>query len=132
MSNNSIGPIDKTQSGATRAMAMKEYSGFPKAPALRKPYHQIVSCHIQDTCWGVLPLCRDAVSGFYGPNRLDQVNILLVILFLNESELICLHTSIAIICTLLNSFKYCHLTLKQFLVKQFYLTNRREPNRYDH
>ena len=25
---------------------------FPKAPALLEPHHQIVLCHIQDTCWG--------------------------------------------------------------------------------
>ena len=33
-------------------MAMKEYSTFPKAPALLEPHHQIVQCHIQDTRWG--------------------------------------------------------------------------------
>ena len=33
-------------------MAMKKYSAFPKAPALLESYHQIVSCHIQDTCCG--------------------------------------------------------------------------------
>ena len=32
------------------------------------------------------------------------------ILFLNELELICLHTSIAIVCTQLNGFKYCYIT----------------------
>ena len=32
-----------------RAMAMKEYSVFPKAPALQQPHPQIVSCHIWDT-----------------------------------------------------------------------------------
>ena len=31
------------------AMEMKEYSTFPKAPALLKPHHQIVWCHIQET-----------------------------------------------------------------------------------
>ena len=41
--------MDRTLSGATTpgqrdlgAMAMKEYSEFPKAPALLKPHHQIV------------------------------------------------------------------------------------------
>ena len=34
-----------------------------------------------------------------------------VISFLNELEPICLHTSIAIISTQLNGFKYCYLTL---------------------
>ena len=44
-------------------MVMKEYSTFPKATALLKPRHQIVSCHIQDIrCGGgVLPLCWEAV-----------------------------------------------------------------------
>ena len=31
------------------AIAMKTYSALPKAPALQKPHHQIVLCHIQDT-----------------------------------------------------------------------------------
>ena len=34
-----------------------------------------------------------------------------VILFLNELELICLHTCIAIVSTKLNGFNYCNLTL---------------------
>ena len=34
------------------AMAMKGYSAFSKAPVLMKPDHQIVFCHIQETCWG--------------------------------------------------------------------------------
>ena len=36
---------------------------------------------------------------------------LLVISFLNELELICLHTSIAIVSTQLNGLNYCYLTL---------------------
>ena len=36
---------------------------------------------------------------------------LLVITLLNELELICLHTHIAIISTCLNGFSYCYLTL---------------------
>ena len=44
-----------------RTMAMKGYSAFPKAPALLEPHHQIVLCHIQDTCWGGLsPLQRSS------------------------------------------------------------------------
>ena len=35
----------------------------------------------------------------------------MVILFLNEFELICLHTSIAVVYIWLNSFSYCYLTL---------------------
>ena len=55
-------------------MAMKRYSASPKVPALLKPHHQIVLCHIRDTCWGwFLPLYRDAVGVFYSPRRLaDQ------------------------------------------------------------
>ena len=34
------------------AMAMKECSAFPKAPASLEPHHQIVLCHIPDTRWG--------------------------------------------------------------------------------
>ena len=34
------------------AMTMKEYSIFPKAPAVLGPHHQIVLCHIQDIRWG--------------------------------------------------------------------------------
>ena len=30
---------------------MKGYSTFPKASGLLEPHHQIVYCHIQDTCW---------------------------------------------------------------------------------
>ena len=38
------------------------------------------------------------------------MNSLLVILFLNELELNCLHTNIAIVSTQLNGFNYCDLT----------------------
>ena len=52
------------------AMAMKSYSGFPKAPALLEPHHQtnLMSCpgHLLGS---VLPLSRDAVSVFYSPCR---------------------------------------------------------------
>ena len=57
------------------AMAIKGCSAFPKAPALLKPYYQIVQCHIQNTrCGGggELPLCRGAVSIFYSPSRLGK------------------------------------------------------------
>ena len=40
-------------------MAIKGYSAFPKSPALLKPYHQIVLCHIRDILWNSLtPLQR--------------------------------------------------------------------------
>ena len=49
---SSIRPIDRTLSGATTpgqsgpgAMAIKEYSAFPKDPVLVKPHHQIIKCH---------------------------------------------------------------------------------------
>ena len=41
------------------AMAMKEYSAFPKAPVLLEHHHQIVLCHNQDTRGGgLVPLQR--------------------------------------------------------------------------
>ena len=49
---------------------MKGYSTFHKTPALPESHHQIVYCHIQDTQWGLLPLCRDAVDVFYSPSQL--------------------------------------------------------------
>ena len=52
------------------AMAMEGYSAFPTAPALLKPYPQIVKCHMQDTFKEPLPLYRDAVGKFYNPSRL--------------------------------------------------------------
>ena len=39
------------------------------------------------------------------------MNSLLVISFLNELELICLHTCIVIVSRQLNGFNYCYLTL---------------------
>ena len=73
-------------------MAIKGYSAFSNDPALLEPCHQIIQCHIEDTCWGgsyssaevrsvysVVPvdwinrtlveslLCRDAVSVFCRP-----------------------------------------------------------------
>ena len=43
--NPSIGPYHAD----LEAMAMKECSAIPKAPALLEPHHQIVKCPIQDT-----------------------------------------------------------------------------------
>ena len=58
-----------------RAKIVKEYSAFPKAPALVKPHHQIV---ISRTFIGeVLLLCRDTVSVFCSPSWLDQNPLLL-------------------------------------------------------
>ena len=36
-------------------MTIKEYSTFPKAPALLEPHYKIVYCHIQDICWRGYP-----------------------------------------------------------------------------
>ena len=47
-------------------MAMKEYSAFPKAPALQEPHNQIVKRHIQNT------LYREAVGVFYSPIQLGK------------------------------------------------------------
>ena len=42
-----------------KAVAMKEYSAFPKAPALLEPHRQNLWCHIQDSRLGVvLPLLQ--------------------------------------------------------------------------
>ena len=41
----------------------------------------------------------------------SKVNSLSVISFLNELELICLHTSIVTVSTQLNGFNYCYLPL---------------------
>ena len=34
-----------------KAMAIRKYSEFPKAPNLLEPHHQFVLCHIQKTWW---------------------------------------------------------------------------------
>ena len=71
--------MDRALSGATiscrvdlRAMAMKGCSAFPKSPASQEPHHQIVLCHIQDTRYGVLPLCRGSDGVFYSPTQLGN------------------------------------------------------------
>ena len=53
-------------------MTIKGYSEFPKAPVLLEPHHQFVKCHIQDTRWGVLPHCREAVCVIYSPSRQSE------------------------------------------------------------
>ena len=48
-------------------MILKGYSAFHKALPFLKPHHQIDQCRNQDVRLGAgLPLCRDAVSVFYG------------------------------------------------------------------
>ena len=47
-------------------MAIKEYSAFPKAPALLEPHHQIVYCHTRT-------LCREAVGVFYSHRLLGKL-----------------------------------------------------------
>ena len=51
------------------AMAFKENSAFPKAPAWLDSHHHIVLWYIKDNrCWwwwGVLSFCRDPVGVFY-------------------------------------------------------------------
>ena len=52
----------------------RDYSTFPKAPVL-EPCYQMVLCHIQNTYWGGLFFCRDAVSIFYwGSTPLQTYN----------------------------------------------------------
>ena len=49
---------------------MNVYSAFPKAPAILKPHHQIVYCHIQRTrLHEVLPISRDAIGEFFSLSR---------------------------------------------------------------
>ena len=54
---------------------MKGCSAFSKALASLEHHHQIVSCHIWDTRWEVLLLCRGAVGVFYCPSRLGNIYI---------------------------------------------------------
>ena len=76
MSNSSICPYRMLLLEAwvnLKAMAIKGYSTFPKAPRL-EPYCQMVSCHIQNISLvvGVLPLRRDVVCVFYSPKQSGQ------------------------------------------------------------
>ena len=52
-------------------MAMKGYSAFPKAPALLRLFSVISRTLV----WGVLPLCRGAVSVFYSPSLQDNLTV---------------------------------------------------------
>ena len=47
---------------------------IPQSSSITVTHHQIVYCHIQDTCWSeeVLPLCRGAVGLFYSPSWLGK------------------------------------------------------------
>ena len=74
-----IWAIDRILSGATTPSHSEPGSDsnegvlcIPNTPALLVPHHQIVSCLIQDTRWGVLPVCRDAIGVFYSPSRLGN------------------------------------------------------------
>ena len=44
--NECISGVTTPGQDGPEAMAMKEHSAFPKAPALLEPQHQIVWCHI--------------------------------------------------------------------------------------
>ena len=52
------------------AIAMKEYSAFPKVPGL-EPHHRIFSFISRTLVWGVLLICRDAIGVFYSSSRLS-------------------------------------------------------------
>ena len=52
------------------AMAIKEYSTFPKATALLEPNHHVLSQY-RTHVLRVLPLCGGAVGVFYSPSRLN-------------------------------------------------------------
>ena len=79
---SSIWPIDRTYqvlllllrgTVCLGAMAIKRYSAFPQSPALLKPHHQIVLCHIRIFFGGVWLLCWDAVDVFCSPSRLGHL-----------------------------------------------------------
>ena len=54
-------------------MAMKGYFAFPQALVLLEPHHQIVLCHIQDTCWrGAYPSAE--VQSVYSTAPADWAN----------------------------------------------------------
>ena len=55
-----------------KAMAAKGYSEFPKDPELLEPHHQIVKCHVQGTCRGVFPLCRETVGVYFSLSDLER------------------------------------------------------------
>ena len=76
---NSIWSKDRTLSDVTTpdqsgpgSYGNKRISASPKALALLEPHHQIVKYPIQDTHWGVLLHCGEAVGVFYSPNRLGK------------------------------------------------------------
>ena len=69
------------------AMALKEYSAFPKAPTLLKPHYQIACVMSRTLIGGVLPLCKDAVGVFYSPSQLGLcVYIYIYIYLLDKSN----------------------------------------------
>ena len=109
-------------------IAMKGYSAFRKAPALLEPHHQIVYCHKQDSHWGgsysstEMQRCSRCILLSQPTGLYDfSANSLGVTLFLNESQLICLHTfkwfqvllfnSNNLMCTQFNSLMYFSSTL---------------------
>ena len=56
------------------AIAMKGLLCILETPALLESHPQIVSCHIQDTRWGmVLPVCMGADDVFYNSSSLGWV-----------------------------------------------------------
>ena len=66
-------------------IVMKEYSIFPKTPALLEPQHQNILCHIQDSCSKVvLHLCRDAVVVFSCPCRVGNIPRMVVLVRVSE------------------------------------------------
>ena len=51
----------------------KGYYAFSKAPSSLEPHNQIVQCHIQNTHWVSLTLCRDARAVFSSSSRLSRL-----------------------------------------------------------
>ena len=68
-------------------MVTKVYSAFPKAPALLEPDHQIVQCHILDTC-------RESLSPLVGMQSVYSLALANRAHFVNTHT----HTHIYIYC----------------------------------
>ena len=69
------------------AIAMKRYSASPKAQALLKPHHQIVLCHILDTCWGSLTPLQKCSQCILQPQLTGPDDVLDCDLVVNEFDL---------------------------------------------
>ena len=56
-------------------MVIKGYFTFTKDPE-QEPLDQMVKFHIQETHWGFLLICKDAVGVFYSlPHRVTRLDL---------------------------------------------------------